>query len=955
MLLALAFYVTASVSGRQTVDLDQGWEYIRVPNPPSIWTGPDAVSTSTWRVLHVSSEETSHEDGHITNAFDGNPDTIWHTEWSNRQPGFPHEVVVDLGSRVETVGLRLLPRQTSPQNGRPKHFELYLSNDSKAWGQPILSDSLPNSTDLYSKSFAATACHFMRLVFIDGQKREPYLSLSEIGLIRKTDTKDRKGWASQYNISSVRVGSDRYDLTHSQLEQAKASELNIVQGSKWDSATLPHAAWIRPLGTPEIWQGVAYYRRSLDRPIGSSGKSIQLSIEGAMQSSDLWLNGRHIAQRRGGYLPLVTDITPFIRDHNVLLVRVDNRDNPLIPPGKSQKELDFMYGNGLHRHARLTVTSPVHITDPILENQPRSGGIYVTYSNVSSKQATVTVRTHIRNGGASQVELLLSQSLIDYSGRVVTQSRQNLHLAGLNAAQYSQSLAVSHPRLWFPDAPNLYRLQTTLSERGQIIDRSTISIGIRHIDVSRKSGFVINGKPIHLVGTNRHQDYPWVGPALSDAANVRDVVQLRKAGHNLVRLSHYPQSPAFLDACDRLGLLVIPCTAGWQFLNSDPRFVSRVEQDIRELIRRDRNHPCIAFWEASLNETYPPAATARRWNAVAKSEGIDGNILTAGDATRGVDWDICYNGWKDDLSRPQDVMPDRPGYIREYGDYEFGGDTSSSRVRIRDGMEKLMQEAWNHVWSLNKFRPQYPWTMGEGTWEMFDSNVPWQYQVSACGVADYFRRPKPSFWFFASQESKQPIVKIASTWQPGAAKRDIVVFTNCPYVRLTVNGVIIGGQFARFTASTTYDKAKPFDGSNTVNLKHPPIVFRDVPFSAGTLSVSGFSGEIPIASDSISTAGKPDHLKLWLDDLGVAPTTNDLVFLRAAVVDAHGVICPDGVQKIKFKVSGDGSPITDEPISTEMGVASILIRTTSTAQHFAARAISSPGLSSPKLDVAIHR
>jgi beta-galactosidase len=953
VLLALALFVTASVPGRQIVNLDQNWEFIRVPNPPTIWTGPDAVPTSAWRVLHVSSEETAHEDGRATNAFDGNPDSIWHTEWSKQHPGFPHELVIDLGSRVETVGLRLLPRQTSPQNGRPKHFELYLSKDSKDWKQPVLTDSLPNSANLYTKTFPATACHYMRLVFIDGQKPEPFLSLSEIGLIRKVETKDRKGWDSQYNIASVQVGSDRFDLSPAQLEEARARELNLVRDRKWEAAILPHAVWIRPLGTPEIWQGVAYYRRSLDRPIGSWGKNVQLSIEGAMQSSDLWLNGKHIAQRRGGYLPLVTDVTPYLKDRNELLIRVDNRDNPLIPPGKPQKELDFMYGNGLYRHALLTVTSPVHITDPILENQARSGGIYVTYSNVSSKQATVTVRTHIRNAGASQAELLLTHSMIDSSGRIVAQNRQITLLAGLNAAQYIQTLSVSHPRLWFPDTPNLYRLQTTVSEHGKIIDQSSLSIGIRHIEVSRKSGFVINGKPIHLVGTNRHQDYPWVGPALSDAANVRDVVQLRKAGHNIVRLSHYPQSPAFLDACDRLGLLVIPCTAGWQFLNSDPRFVARVEQDIRELIRRDRNHPCIAFWEASLNETYPPAATARRWNAVAKSEAIDGNILTAGDATRGVDWDICYNGWKDDLSRPQDAMPDRPGYIREYGDYEFGGDTSSSRVRIRDGMEKLLQEAWNHVWSLNKFRPQYPWTMGEGTWEMFDSNVPWQYQVSACGIADYFRRPKPSFWFFASQESKEPLVKIAATWQPGAAKRDVVVFTNCQSVQLSINGRVISSGSPQFTPPTDYSKAKPFDGSNTANLKHPPIVFRDVTFVKGTLAARGFVGGKLVASDAVSTAGKPDHLKLWLDDFGVAPTTNDLVFLRAAVVDAYGNTCPEGVQNIKFKVNGDGSLIADEPIPTEMGVASILVRTTTTARRFTVSALSNTGLISKKVNVAI--
>jgi len=236
---------------------------------------------------------------------------------------------------------------------------------------------------------------------------------------------------------------------------------------------------------------------------------------------------------------------------------------------------------------------------------------------------------------------------------------------------------------------------------------------------------------------------------------------------------------------------------------------------------------------------------------------------------------------------------------------------------------------------------------------MFDSNVPWQYQVSACGIADYFRRPKPSFWFFASQESKEPLVKIAATWQPGAAKRDVVVFTNCQSVQLSINGRVISSGFPQFTPPTDYSKAKPFDGSNTANLKHPPIVFRDVTFVKGTLAVRGFVGGKLVASDAVSTAGKPDHLKLWLDDFGVAPTTNDLVFLRAAVVDAYGNTCPEGVQNIKFKVNGDGSLIADEPIPTEMGVASILVRTTTTARRLTASALSNTGLSSRKVNVAI--
>jgi len=943
VLLALALFVSVQGTGRQILDLDAGWEFARVPTPPSIWAGADAVPTSSWRVLSVSSEEKDGENGRATNAFDGNPKTIWHTEWSKRQAPYPHELVVDLGSRVEAVGLRLLPRQTSPNNGRPNAFELFFSNDRHEWGKPVLSDSVPDSIGLYSHGFNPTQGRYMRLVFKTSHKPEPFLSLSEIGLIRKLDLQSQKGWTTQYNIASVQVGGDQFDLKGSALEKAKLSELHAIRTSAWGTATLPHASHIRPLGAADIWQGVTYYRKRLPRPTGSQGKLLVLTIEGAMQSSDLWFNGKHFAERRGGYLPLVVDVTGCVRDQNELLVRVDNRDNPLIPPGKPQQDLDFMYGNGLFRNATLTVSDKLHITDPILENAPRSGGIYVTYPEVNSEHATLRVRSHIRNSGSSAAQFTIQQKLVDDHGTLASSTERSSFLDRQAAEEVVDNLAVSRPILWSPSTPRLYRLVTVLSIHGRTIDRVSTTIGIRRIEVSRQKGMLINGKPIRLIGTNRHQDYPWVGPALSDAANARDALQIRKAGHNIVRLSHYPQSSAFLDECDRIGLLTIPCIPGWQFMNSDPRFVARVAQDIRELIRRDRNHPCAAFWETSLNETYPPVAIAKQWDRVAKSEAVDGSMLTAGDAATGAPWDVAYNQWKDDLSRPQDTSPNKPGYIREYGDYEFGGAYSSSRVTIGQGMDKLLQETWNHVWSDNKFRPQYPWTMGNGTWEMFDTNVPWEFKVSACGLSDLFRRPKPSFWYFASQSAVDPMVKIAATWQPGPAKRDIVVFTNCDEARLSINGRLVAIQRPQKGGATSYGQAKPFDGSNTANLPHPPIVFRSVQFEQGALHVVGFKNGRPVAHDSVESALSPDHLKVWVDDLGVAPTANDLVFIRAAFVDKLGRINPGDHRPIRFEVSG--ATIAGENFAeSEMGVGSILVRTPVRQGKFSIKAFAGKNL-----------
>jgi len=945
MFALLALLACHSVEGRQTIDLNTGWSYARIPKPPSIWTGPDAVPASTWRVVEVSSEETSGEAAAASKAFDGDPATIWHTEWSKRQAPYPHQLVIDLGSPTDVVGLRLLPRQTGPQNGRPNHFRAYLYNEGDKLPSPLFDGAAPDSANLFETRFPVAKGRFLRLVFSDGHRpSEPFLALAEIGLIRNLDKSKQKDWKDQYDIANVESGDRRYDLSASELGRLRPVELAKV--SRWDSATLPHAAWVRPLNKPEIWQGVAYYRRTLRLTSAQMNKHLELNIDGAMQSSDLWLNGKLVASQRGGYLPMVADLTGKLKATNELLVRVDNSDNPLIPPGKPQAQLDFMYGSGLTRNAALTISNRLFVTDPLAEDVRYGGGISVTFPQVESSQARLSIRTHVRNSGARTRRFTIRQSLL-HGSEVVSSTETSAQLLSNSARPWVQELRVLNPKLWSPDSPNLYRLRTDLLEGPEVLDSVTTQVGIRKIEVSRASGFVLNGRKLRLVGTNRHQDYPWVGPALSVAANRRDALLIKRSGHNIVRLSHYPQSPAFLDACDEFGILTIPCIPGWQFVNRDPRFAQRVRRDIKDLIRRDRNHPSVAFWEASLNETYPGATVAKDWNDTAKSEGAD--ILTAGDGTAGAPWDVVYNGWQEDLSRPQDAAPDRPGYIREYGDYEFGGAYSSSRVKMGQGMDKLLQETWNHVWSYNKFLTQYPWTMGAGTWEMFDHNVPWEFSVSASGLADIMRREKPSFWFYRSQVEAKPYLRIASTWQPGAAKRDIVVFANASSAVLTVNGKVVQVAKASHGPETPYAKAQPFDGTNTNHLTHPPIVFHDIPFSPGVLQVVGINK----AQDTVRTAGKPVGLKVWVDDLGVPVTSNDLVFVRAAVVDAKGTICPAESRRTAFSVAG-AMLAGESSAPTEMGVASVLVRTPLNLTAIRVTA-SADGLLKGRCEVTRHR
>jgi len=211
--------------------------------------------------------------------------------------------------------------------------------------------------------------------------------------------------------------------------------------------------------------------------------------------------------------------------------------------------------------------------------------------------------------------------------------------------------------------------------------------------------------------------------------------------------------------------------------------------------------------------------------------------------------------------------------------------------------------------------------MGAGTWEMFDHNVPWDFSVSASGLADIYRREKPSFWFFESQFSKKPFLKMAADWQRDSSTRRVVVFTNSSSVSLMLNGRIIATGRPERSPSAAYDLSRAWGPTDTVNLLHPPVIFNDVEFKPGTLKAIGDDG----ASDEVG-AVNATKLKMWIDDLGVPVTADDLVFLRVAVVDRDGHVSADGPWRAKFSVNG--AQIVGSAYATpEMGVASVLIRT----------------------------
>ena len=257
---------------------------------------------------------------------------------------------------------------------------------------------------------------------------------------------------------------------------------------------------------------------------------------------------------------------------------------------------------------------------------------------------------------------------------------------------------VPSPRCWTPETPELYRAELRLFHNGELCHQETRRFGIRTVDF-RPDGFFLNGRKYDLIGTNRHQEYPFVGNAVPATAQRRDAALIKNGGYNWVRLSHYNQHPAFLDACDELGLLVMAPIPGWQQYHCNEPFVNHSLRDCRELARTLRNRPSVMLYEVSLNESYPPCWMNREFHQALHAELPIPGVFTCGD-TIGFfeDWDVLF--YHDHLET------DKPMIVRECGDWEFGGNASTSRARRGDGAEAMFQQAWNFQWALNRARRQ---------------------------------------------------------------------------------------------------------------------------------------------------------------------------------------------------------------------------------------------------------
>lgn len=741
----------------------------------------------------------------------------------------------------------------------------------------------------------------------------------------------------------------------------KGAEQPGFNDKEWNLVSLPDGIEYVPTEASGCvnYQGEVWYRKHFTPEVSWKGKQLFLHFEAIMGKSKVWINGTLVNEHFGGFLPVIANVTEYIKygEDNVIAVWADNSNDPSYPPGKPQDQLDFTYFGGIYRDCWMIVHNNVFITDPNYENETAGGGLFVSFGQISEKSAEVRLDAHIRNLSDKSFSGKVAYQLFDKDNRLVCQADKSFSVSKGKAHKTSLTLTVENPELWEPDSPYLYQLHVLIKDKsGQTVDGYRRRIGIRSIEFKGKDGFWLNGKPYPypLIGANRHQDFAVIGNALSNSLHWRDAKKLRDAGLRVIRNAHYPQDPAFMDACDELGLFVIVNTPGWQFWNKEPVFAQRVYSDIRNMVRRDRNHPSVWMWEPILNETWYPEDFAKNVVDILHEEypypycyaGCD--VTAKGHEYFPIHFTHPLNGAGGAFNTAT-MDPKISYFTREWGDNvdDWNSHNSPSRVNRAWGEVPMLIQAQGYAKTDYKYTcydALYRNTrqhMGGCLWHSFDHQRGYHPDPFYGGIMDAFRQPKLSYYMFCSQRPAEtndkliaengPMVFIANSMTPFSPK-DVTVYSNCDEVRLT---------YCKDGKQLVYKKEKTNEG-----MPSPVITFKDVwdvmydkqlararKHADSYLLAEGLVDGKVVATHKVMPARRPSQIKLWADNESIQTTADgsDLITVVAAITDDNGNIKRLNNYHIKFEIEGPGELVASEetftnPRAVQWGTAPILVR-----------------------------
>jgi beta-galactosidase len=655
--------------------------------------------------------------------------------------------------------------------------------------------------------------------------------------------------------------------------------------------------------------GIGSYRKHFRLDPACKGKLVAIEFDGVYDHSQVWINGHYVGGRPYGYSSFELDLTPHLKfgeAENVIAVRVDH---------SRFSDSRWYTGSGIYRHVRLRFTEKLRIAQ---------WGEFVTTPEIKEDSATIQIETRIENA-AGAADFSLQSEIITPDGQPAAQLKSQGHLESGANNPIVQRITIPRPQLWSPDTPRLYALRSTLTSGSKIVDETKTPFGVRFFRFDADKGFFLNGTSMKLKGVCVHHDAGALGAAVPAKVWERRLRTLKEMGVNAIRTSHNPPAPELLDLCDRMGFLVkneafdefTPAknkwTTGWN--NGVPsrfgyaeNFAEWSVRDAQDLVRRDRNHPCVILWSIGneidyQNDPFSHPVLGREYrpehppaeNLVKHARPLI-EAVKALDKTRPVTMALANVLMSDAVGLGE--MLDVVGY--NYQEPRYPADHAKFPKRVIYGSENSHAfGTWEVVRTNDYISGQFLWTgidyIGEARF--------WPNYANGAGSLDLCGFKKPNAWFRQSLWSETPMVYLCASggggggrgggrgggsqesWNwPSNATVTVRCYTTCADVELVLNGKTLG----------TKRKADAVQGELTWQ----------VPFEPGEIKAIGRRDAQALAEFSIKTAGPASRIELLPDVKQLTADGDDVCHVEFRIVDAQGVRVPGASDEVAFAVEG---------------------------------------------------
>ena len=665
----------------------------------------------------------------------------------------------------------------------------------------------------------------------------------------------------------------------------------------WTEVNLPHDWAIegefvedntlgsQPGGSGYLPTGIGFYRKEFEIPESDKGRKISIEFDGIFRNSTVWVNGHLMGSHLSGYTPSNYDLTDVLRygreGKNAILVKVD----------ATQAEGWWYEGAGIYRHVWLVKTDKLHVA---------RFGTYVTTPSLSDAEASVSIKTTLKNEYKTAKNVTLVSKIVDKKGLVFDTKTSTLSIAPFDQTEISQTGTIKKPLLWSPETPNLYKVLTEVSENGNVVDTYETTFGVRTVEIN-KNGVFLNGKLCPVKGTCNHQDFAGIGVALPDKINWYKLKLLKEVGSNGYR-THHPSTPEMLNMCDSMGILVL----------AENRHLSSTEDGLKDLttmLLRDRNHPSIFMWSMENEEAIQGTVMGARIleTLVETTHRIDPTRkVTAAmnkarnDAGYSDVLDVVgYNYGDKQLAyvKDRENHPDRvifctegTSFVSTRGEYEnnWCPQTCSNSTIWQPNWGPYPGEDWADI-------VKYPHLGGTFVWTGFDyrgepTPFIWPSVSSQFGFMDFCGFPKDGYYAYKAAWTDDPTVHIFPHWNwPGKEGDSIKVhcYTNCDEVELLLNGKKIGKQ-----------KAVPY-----AKLIWPLI------YKPGKLEARGYKAGKLVTKDVVETTTAPAQVALNSDFTNLKADGCDVAIIKVAIKDEKGRVVPTANNLVKFSIEGPGKII----------------------------------------------